>query len=314
MSQQNSNSGKPKTSPESLIRNSAKSIQSVWDQTEKEEHDPEWIILFGATRTGKSVQALAMFRYFYFWWITTYPDSDPPICYIINTDLSAQRDMKNFPDLVEMKCVKQRKCKTVEDVMLATYALVGSESNNVPRLVRPQDWIIVDRATVVWEMFPDYYFRTRLQKTADQLEYEYQMSGKEGSIKSGSATLQYYQRGINPLWQAWETSIRLSGANCIFVCTEQELAKESTAVRERDSQEKLSQFMSVGHVPRMQGDTWSRWHTQLYLSRPYIKPEWFAKTVGDRGDRVWIDRRKIGMDMDNDLGAVYLGEVAGLTF
>jgi hypothetical protein len=310
-----SNQSKPKPqsrpSPESVIRESSKKIQDFWDETEKEETDPEWIILFGATRTGKSLGALDMFRYYYYYWCSKFGDGDPPVCYVINTDLSAQRDMKNYPDLVDMGIVKQRKCKTVEDVMLATYALVGSVSAGIPPKVKPHDFIIVDRATVVWEMFPDYYFRTRLGKTADQIEYEHQSSGENGKIKGGSATLQYYNRGINPLWQAWETSIRLSGAHCIFVCTEQELAKESTAVRERDSQEKISQFISVGHVPRMQGDTWSRWHTQLYLSRPYTKPEWFVRTVGDRGDRKWLEKTKIGRDLEDGLGKIYFGDVCG---
>jgi hypothetical protein len=260
--------------------------------------DPEWIILFGATRTGKSYQKYDMIQYA----AMVNPEMR---AFEINMDRSAKRDLENFPLLLELKTVKSRYCQTIEDVMRA--------SNEICKMVRPGDFIIVDRATTVWDMFPDYWCRTRLQKSADLLEFEHQTKD-EGKIKGGSALLQHYSRGINPLWMKWETALRISGAHCIFVCTEMELMTESSKVRDKDSQEKLSAFAEVGHCPKMQGDTWSRWHTQLYLSRPYTAKRFFVKTVGDRGNRIWLGEKgkcELGSSPDDGLGIRYLRDVAG---
>lgn len=302
--------------PESkLTQEARKLVSGGWGDNESNATrviDPEWLIFFGKTRTGKSNQALSCVEY-----ATQHAidrEQRIPQAYVIDTDMSGRRDLQNYPLLQGLGNVHHRYCQDVEDVLVATCALVGDETVKMPGLVKPGDWIIVDRATVVWEKMPNYWCLTRLKKTVDQLEYEYQMQAAEGKIKQGSALLEYYRGGINPLWFSWETAIRMSGAHCIFLCADQELQLESTKIRNKDSTEKITNFLSAGVVPRMQGDTWARWHTQILLERPYAKPQWFAKTVGDRGNREWLGidrRREVKLEGPETLGSIYLGEIAG---
>lgn len=308
-----------KQTPEDILAKEAKKILASggWDEGPK-LHDPEWFILYGATRTGKSYQAYNLFNHAYTCAMFEGKEGPQlPRMYVLDLDSSAHRDLQCYPDLMANKAVKIRRCADVADVMVATCALVGDEKNKIPNLIRPGDWLMVDRATVVWEGMPDYWCRTRLLKTVDQLEFEHQTSMGEGRIKGGNAILEYYRAGINPLWFNWEQSLRLSGAHCILVCTDQELQLEKNAVRGKDSPEKIGAFNHIGFVPRMQGDTWSRWHTQLHFSRPFMTPDYFVRTAGDRGTRTFLGpgqqggRQRLQRSVEEGLGQIYLGNVAG---
>lgn len=314
----NTQAGQPaRVSPEKSdkVAKEARELSKAGWGDDLSKPDPEAIILFGPTRVGKSRGYLSMVEYAVKKALGEGKEGDElPKAYVINLDRSGRRDLENFPLLVALDVVKQCHCDTVDKVMVATCALIGDKKNNIPKIIRPGDWLIVDRATVVWEGFPDYWARTRLDKSCDDIEYEYQTKSVPGKIKKGSAMLEFYSTGINPLWFRWEYAIRTCGAHCVFVCTDKELVKESTAVREKDAPELISIFGDIGVVPKMQSDTWSRWHTQLYLSRPFSDKKFFVRTVGDRGSRKWLGvgkRTQIGEDEHNNLGALYLGEVAG---
>lgn len=292
----------------------ARSMANSWGNTL--EREPEWFVIYGKTRCGKSYQMHDMFEFSHIRALNANAN-DPkvyiPQYYVLNLDRSGSRDIENFPLLEASGVVHHRFCQDIYAVMASTLALVGDPKNNIPRMVKPGDFIAVDRATVVWEGMANYYCETRLGKSADQIEFEYQTSASEGKVKKGSGLLEFYARGINPLWHHWVSSILLSGAHVVFICTEQELALEKTPVRDKDDQEKIAAFQQVGYVPKMQGDTWARFHTQLYMSRPYSKPQWFVRTVGDRGNRRWLgteSRQEVGTG-DKGLGQLYLGEVAG---
>lgn len=319
------NEGKLKTakSPENMTAVEAKKIQDSWGvKREDIGSGKEWWVLFGETRTGKTYQYLTAFEYHVSKEMEIgTAEEDLPHMYVIDMDLSGERDLESFPMLQQLGLVHHRPCTSVDEVMIATAALVGNRKMGVDPMVKKGDWIVVDRATTVWKLFPDYYTRTRLLKSADDLEFEYYAKEGEGKLKGGSGMLQYYRTGINPLWHTWELTLRLSPAHVILVTTTKDLAVEKTAMRDKkDDVQQIANFQSIGVVPAMQDDTWPNYHTQLFISRPYSTKEFFIKTMGERGDREWLGanaRQKIGTSYDGskretkNLGELYLGEVCG---
>lgn len=302
--------------PESkLTMEARKLVAGGWGKGTLKSAIAEWIILYGKTRTGKSSQALSFVEYAVMKALDEGKSGDElPKAYVIDTDHSGERDLENFPILTGLGVVHHQPVKTFHDILVATCGLCGDDTVGFKGIVRPGDWIIMDRATTAWEKIAAYWVETRLKKSLDQLEYEYQMQAEAGKVKQGSALLEYYRSGINPLWFGWEETIRMSGAHCIFNCADQELQLEATKVRGKDSTEKITTFLSAGVVPKMQGDTWAKWHTQILLERPYAKPQWFAKTMGDRGEREWLGAEKrfeVQLSGEKSLGAYYLGEIAG---
>ncbi len=270
-----------------------------WGES-SDEKDPEWMILYGEYRTGKTYKYLSLIE-------TAHQINPETRAFIISTDQSARRSMQDFPYLEAMDCVKVRNCANIDEVMTATAQLIGSGFVNP--LV---DWIIVDLATTVWNQMPDYYCRMALKKPggADQVELEWQQAGEKGSCM-----ISFFKSGINPMWHTWETKLRTkTRANVIMVAGETQVTEEEIrGFKKADKNEVIKAYQRVGVYPAMQKGTPFQYHTIIHCTQPYTG-QFYVSAVGEKG-RNWLGKGEPNgrhlMGKDESFGDLYLRKIAG---
>lgn len=284
-------------SPLSAVQ-SFKSGKPIPKKTAESWGDPlneeirEAMIFYGEWRSGKTNGYLDLIQ-------SAHVKRPNTRAFVINTDNSVSRNIKEFPYLESMDIVKARFCNNIEEVLVASSQLVGSN------ILTKDDWIIIDLASMVWNELPEFYCKQVLDKSVDEIELQ-------NFSKGGSAILSYYKSGINPMWFRWEKALRLSGAHIILVCGEKPLAEEDIrGVRKADKNETIRSFQSIGTVPRIQRDTPFQYHTIMYFSQPYTQ-RFYVQTVGEKGIREWIQPRLWLNNPDKPVsfGDLYINEIA----
>jgi len=159
---------------------------------------------------------------------------------------------------------------------------------------RKQDWVVVDRVSVCWDRAADWYCRTRLGKTQEELEAEYRES-KNFSSKGETALLKYYGTGINPMYvNSFEDPlVYMTRCNVMFMANESKLNEPGgNTSAPKDSQQLVNQFKEVGFKPKCKSDTPSKFHTIIYKQQRY-KGRWFATTARETGKRGQFDGEEI---------------------
>lgn len=255
----------------------------------------ECMIFYGEWRAGKTNGYLDVIQ-------TAHMLDDRTRAFVINTDKSLRRNIEEFPYLDSQGIVHVKEVKTIEDLFINTSTLVGSG------FLKPTDWIVIDLASWVWEKIPDFYARTILGKTQDEIETEY---AKDGNFK-GSAMLAYYKSGINPMWYRWDEALRESGAHVILVSGEKALTEDAIpGVKKADKNETIRAFQSIGTVPMLQRSCPFSYHTIIHFSQPYTK-KFYVQTAGEKGKRAWIKRTCLNEPgKEISFGDLYLRDIAG---
>jgi hypothetical protein len=277
-----------------------------WGDKDQEDLGPDWTILYGEWRCGKTNCYLDLIQ-------TAHMINPETRAFVISTDLAVKRNIQEFPYLSAVGCVTVKSCTTADEVMDAT-SLLGSG------FLTRNDWVIVDLASRVWDWMPDYFARKALKKPGGSDQIEQERADDESVKNKGNAMISYYKDGINPMFRKWEERVRTLGANVIMVCGENEVAEEEIRnVRKKDKNQVIRQFIKVGKLPRMQKEVPFDYHSIFYVSRPYAD-RFFVQTVGERGRKWLLEKRelnpkdpKTGIRSQVGFGDIYLKELCGLT-
>ena len=262
---------------------------------------PETFMIYGSPRSGKTFKYLQLIQ-------AAHITRNETRAFVINTDKSLFRNLHEFPYLESNEIVKVKMCNSFDEIMSAVSTLIGS------RFLTKDDWIILDLASFAWNGCPDYYCRTVLGKSADEIEKDYMLYQiARDKDKGGNALLKYYATGINPMWSRFETAIRNSGCHVIMVCGEKKLDEDGipSMGKKPDKVELVSNFKQIGLIPDIQKNTPFMYHTIIYCSQPYVK-RFFVETAGDKGSREWIPRTETNRTGNEiDFGELYLSNIAG---
>lgn len=202
--------------------------------------------------------------------------------YVIDTDAAVGKNIQHFPELRESGMIVRKSVSGFPDGI--------GHLENWSKIAKPQDWIVVDKACDLWEDLPNHYVETRLQCDPDELERQYRTQ-EEGKYKGGTALLQYYGSGINPMWKRMLKKVFSPLCNVVFVCSEAEV-REKDDGQFKTKNEVKQQFISVKRRPAGQKGTPFKFDTILHFSQPYLK-QFRMTTVRERGLREWYGREAV---------------------
>jgi len=236
----------------------------------------EWILLYGPFCSGKTHAYLSLAQFY-------AQTQTPGVFHIIDTDYAVRVQMEKFPEIHEVKDGGNLSIYECYD-----FADMQTAAKSISDTARPSDWVVLDKETTAWKGAPDYYCRSRFDKSADQIEMEYkQLMERLGKPAVDSGLLRYYGNGINPMYEHEFRDLLLykSRANVIICADSKEVNSSDPKSRgPRDSRDVAQQFEQVGFKPAGQKDTPGKMHTIILLDQRY-RGRWFATTVRERGDR-----------------------------
>lgn len=228
----------------------------------------ERILLMGGWGTGKSTAAvdiITMAR-------KTHSDA---IMYVVDTTYEAAR---NFH---EVEGVEIYHVETWDEYLAAIKEIRGKG--------RPQDWLVVDRIDVVWDMAQAGYSEAAFGKEIDEWFVQFRKDGGAGHAFSGDYGTHWGT--IKRMYGAFVTELMRFPGHAVVMAKAEPVMEPNREGKGGDSSEVRGVYGKYGVRPGGEKNLGFLFHTTLWLNEPR-KGEWTFTTIRDRG-RVQVVNKKM---------------------
>lgn len=216
----------------------------------------ERILAFGGAGTGKTDAYLSIAERY-------AQTGTPGKFHIIDTDYTAERSLESRPD-AEKAIAKIWLCPEWADYERA----IGT----VKKIIKPQDWLVIDMVSPLWEMAQEYYVEKVFKKDLDDFWLTARTSAAKGSPLDGFKD-----------WGVINKIYRQNVANEILRCGGHLFMTASATPLSSDleSKETKALYARFGVKPVGQKHNAHLVHTVLWTQAPK-QGEWTLTTIKDR--------------------------------
>lgn len=256
---------------------------------------PEMIFLYGRRGAGKTRAAMSV--------AALHADCGSDATFrVIDTDYRWGPQLEEF-DSLKLKS----EGGNIELWTPYDFGEFLTASKEISARSKPGDWVIYDRATVGWKRAARYYVETRLGTTQEALEEAYRSSGKDpNKYKKGTAILEYYGTGINPMYEGFEDPLFYRGQpHVICLANSTKIVDTGSAGGPQQAKELRMAYEQIGELPQCKNDTDAKFHTVIHL-KERSRRMWEMKTARDVGRREYLNNTQV-----EDFAFDYLINVAG---
>ena len=257
----------------------------------------EKFLLVGEMGSGKTYATCSIARVLNFW-------SNQQIVHVIDTEDAWAANLEEFPEFefqddeyriwspnrpmsvyrAENVAIKVYLCLTYQEVLDATDLIAKDmKSRGAAGL---EDWVVVDRVSIVWPLAAPHWVRTVLKKDPDEMQRAFVASGK-----TGDPFFEYYRSGINPMWASWENRVLYElGGHVVFSAIEKKLNKEQNKFKDKNFILMMMEKAGVkaggnSGTPGLVHSVIRFWH-----ARAVPVNEWRMLTCKERGGRAWFGK------------------------
>lgn len=237
----------------------------------------ERILVYGTAGTGKSYNFYTIAR-------TAAKTGSDAIFYVVDTDVSVGR-MVSDPDLAVL-FDDAGDLRNIKFTDVYDWETLNAAVDEYQKIMRPQDWLMIDMTTVTWQWVQDYF--TRSVYKADKSDYfinrraQEAAANKEGRMFEGNLDWTY----INGLYGDFKNKI-LRNPGHVY-CTAEAKALDS---KNADKQTKLM-FGNLGITPAGQKGMPFLFHTNLLVSA--FKPGEFKMTSAKNRSLPPLESESVG--------------------
>jgi hypothetical protein len=247
--------------------------------------------------SGKTYATCSIARVLNFW-------GNDQVVHVIDTEDAWAANLEEFPEFefqeneyriwghgrpmsvyrAENVTIKVYLCLKYQEVLDATDLI--AEDMRGRGVVGLEDWVIVDRISIVWPQAAPHWVRTVLKKDPDEMQRVFASAGK-----TGDPFFEYYRSGINPFYAEWENRVLYElGGHVVFSAIEKKLNKEDNKFKDKNY---IRQMMDkAGIKPGGNSGTPGLVHSVIRFWHAKSVPfnEWRMLTCKERGGRAWFGK------------------------
>lgn len=146
-------------------------------------------------------------------------------------------------------------------------------------IVRPQDWVVVDRISTPWDLIKEWYVTHFLKTDWDEFFADF----RENHLKGGDPLLKHYT-AINNFYTSWQRRFNPFAKCNVLCCTDVKEVitgkDKSAGIGFKDKAATLNAFEGLGWKPAGHNTLANQFNTILYIEKAWRK--WRITTVRER--------------------------------